>query len=218
MLDITDEMLKKKVRKIYLQNKDAIDLINMYLPNTQSEVSEYIAEKLRAAGEAEYNKAVSDGLEFGNIIYEVNPDSHGIISAKSYIRFNTRKMDAFINPLDEKNSCWNTKDNYYYEVTFPSKPSDETFSCAFKIVLNLKGLKPEDPVYKAEDELIKITGYTETAKEKKNARSAIKAIKSKAINLNAEKDVWQPDVDKFISDVLNMIDKLESKLPSSDNT
>ena len=38
---------------------------------------------------------------------------------------------------------------------------------------------PEDPVFKAEEELIKLTGYTETAREKKNTRSAIKAIKSK---------------------------------------
>ena len=210
MLDIKDELIREKVKKIYKENRAAIDLINMYKPDIQSDIADYIADKIHTAGEEEYKNAIAAGQEYGNIMYEVSPVQSGIIKAKSYVRFNTRKMNDFIEPLPNKTSNWNTKDNYYYETSFWVK--DDKLTCSFTIVLNGKNIGQDSKAYKNGEMIRTLTGYKGKSGTKKNTRNGFEPVKSKPIEMDAEEYEWMPVIDEFVDTMLRKVNDVESKL------
>ena len=211
MLSAPDAALLIKVKEIYRKNKAAIDLINLYKPDFQMDVADYISDKLRDAGEEEYKQALAEGKEKGNIAYEVYPpDSYGIITTKYNIRFCTRRMNNFIKPLSENISCWNTASNYYYQVYFLEK--DGQITCYFNIVLNVRNVDRNSDVYKNGTKLMELCNYKGKTSEKKHFRTGFESIKSKPVDTDMEEYEWQPIIDEFVKKMLQKINDLESKI------
>lgn len=208
MSEITDAILIEKVKKIYRQNKAAIDLINKYKPDIQFEISEYIKNKIKEAAIEEYDQAIAAGKDSGNIVYEVNDVDNGILFTRSYVRFNTRTMNAFIPPLTDASSCWNTNSNYYYQITYDRK--DEKITCALRLALNNRGVDPNSTTYKNGSSIIEKTKYKGKNVEKKHFRFAFDPLKSPAIDEQSEDFEWKPIVDQYVKDVLKKVTEIES--------
>lgn len=118
-----DNSIAELCRNIYATHKQALDLIFEYRPDMLQNVSEI------------FDKWCKKKDEDGTIIYDKER------SNKSYHRFRTTVMDAFIPPAEVK-SDWNTKNHYYYEIGAYMDGENVKYNIHF--VVNSTNLKQEE--------------------------------------------------------------------------
>ena len=211
IMDQDDKELREAVKKIYREHKDAIDLIIQYKPDLQRDIALYIVDKIK---QLHKDENVSQQSESGtHPTKSIKPILNDQKRYYSYIRFNTPAMSQYIVPMQgNKLTCWNSKDNYYYQFSFQNKSGKLLVS--FTLLLNVKNLLPGDEVYKRGNEIYEITDYVERNKEKQGFRVAMKPIQSDEFSLDdLVLDSIKSKLDQYFERVMNIVYELESKLP-----
>lgn len=200
IMDITDEALREKVKKIYRENKAAIDLINKYKPDIQWDIADYLRKLLR-------NERLKEESE--------NPGSAGNIqeshepAKKSRVRFTTGRMDKYISPSSGDISCWGTDSNYCYEFSF--RPDKGKLTISFTMLLNVKNI--DDKLMERGDRIRELMNYQGKKSDSVNFRIAFKPIISKEISEEDDPAEWEPVVDDYFARVIRTVKELEKKIP-----
>ena len=203
IMGMYDMEIRAKVKKIYREHKDAIDLINKYKPDLQWDIADYLTAKLNDQRNREqylqHEAGVLNGA--GNIDFGIN-------TQKSYVMFKTYAMNRYIKPSNEATSCWNSRDNYYYEFSFPKR--GDTINVSFTMLLNVKDLDPDSEPYRRGSRIMERFGYTGKKGEKKYVRTAFSPLRSRAFSEDSEIDELMPMLDSYFEKVMEKVAELES--------
>ena len=124
-----DDEIIELCQKIYNKHKKALDLIYENRPDRLQNVSEYFKEWCKTQNSN------------GNIIWT---DVDQKKSTKTLTRFRSNFLDKLSIPTNkDQPSTWNTKTNYYYEITATCN-NDGVVNYAIQLVFGLVSLSDED--------------------------------------------------------------------------
>lgn len=177
-----DQQLIDVCNKIYNKHKKALDLIFENRIDGTMQISEAIRTTLRELAES------------GRIIF--NEDW----SSSTYFIFHTRRMDGYLNPLDEPKSSWNTTRLYSYWL----RPRDNRLCGVFE----LGGLNVPDP------EMEKMRRIIEVAKpsDKRSDDFKFKRIfRTKWYDIK-ESDTFEDDIRALVETAVDELMRKEDQL------
>ena len=121
-----DQKMKELCTKIYINNKEALDLVYKYKPNRISDVTKII------------QNWAEEKASKGQIIFNIDN------CTKNIVRFMTETMSKILPDSAEANSAWKTTNHYFYEI----KVENDGNSIYLVLTLTPENLTETDDIYK----------------------------------------------------------------------
>lgn len=181
---VEDIKLIEICNKIYSKHKKALDLIYEHRVDERSQIADV------------FKRVLKEQAEKTDIIFDAT------LSANNYIKFNTKFLDQYLRPLDEKNSSWNTQQIYYYWINIKED--------RFRIVLEVGGWNIPDNLMGNMQKIINIL----KSEDKNKSNFKYKRLYSTKRYLIDDSNNIEEDIERKTLLALNEIIKLEDRLKS----